>query len=78
MAGTKAGGLKATITNKERHGADFYSKIGKKGGSAFWQDSANKGFASMDKERLSEVGRRGGKQSVISKRERRITNARIN
>ena len=32
MAGTKAGGQKAAATNKARHGADFYAKIGKKGG----------------------------------------------
>ena len=33
MAGTKAGGLKATATNIERHGKDFYKRIGRKGGS---------------------------------------------
>lgn len=33
MSGTKEGGLKARITNKRRHGDDFYSKIGKIGGS---------------------------------------------
>ena len=32
MAGTKAGGLKASLTNKERHGDDFYKVIGQKGG----------------------------------------------
>lgn len=32
MAGTKAGGLKAAQTNKAKHGADFYAKIGAKGG----------------------------------------------
>ncbi len=74
MAGTKVGGLKASITNKKRWGADFYSTIGKKGGGAFWQDSSNKGFASMDKARHSEVSVRGGTNSVISKRERKITN----
>lgn len=31
MAGTKAGGLKATATNIERHGKDFYKRIGRKG-----------------------------------------------
>lgn len=34
MAGTKAGGLKAALTNFERHGKDFYTKIGHKGGIA--------------------------------------------
>lgn len=32
MAGTRAGGLRAAATNLERHGADFYSRIGAKGG----------------------------------------------
>lgn len=32
MSGTKAGGLKARATNYERHGKDFYKKIGAKGG----------------------------------------------
>jgi len=32
MAGTKAGAKKAALTNKARHGADFYAKIGSKGG----------------------------------------------
>ena len=32
MAGTKIGGLKASKTNKERHGEGFYAKIGAKGG----------------------------------------------
>lgn len=32
MSGTKAGGIKAKKTNLERHGEDFYARIGKKGG----------------------------------------------
>ncbi|OGL21623.1 hypothetical protein A2707_06345 [Candidatus Saccharibacteria bacterium RIFCSPHIGHO2_01_FULL_45_15] len=32
MAGTKKGGEKAAATNKAKHGADFYAKIGAKGG----------------------------------------------
>ena len=32
MAGTKAGGLKARETNMAKHGADFYARIGAKGG----------------------------------------------
>ena len=34
MAGTKIGGLKASQTNKERWGEDFYARIGRKGGQA--------------------------------------------
>ena len=32
MPGTRAGGLRAAATNYERHGSDFYKRIGKKGG----------------------------------------------
>ena len=32
MSGTKEGGKKAAKTNIERHGKDFYSNLGKKGG----------------------------------------------
>ena len=34
MAGTKEGGDKTAVTNKVKHGRDFYTKIGRKGGSA--------------------------------------------
>lgn len=69
MAGTKAGGLKAARTNKLRHGDDFYSRIGKKGGHL----GTTGGFASKKKdangmtgaERASFYGAVGGH---ISKR----------
>lgn len=32
MSGTRAGGIKASKTNYERHGSDFYREIGRKGG----------------------------------------------
>ena len=32
MGGTRAGGLAAAATNKKTYGADFYAKIGAKGG----------------------------------------------
>ena len=35
MTGTKAGGLKARNTIQEKHGKDFYKKIGTIGGSVF-------------------------------------------
>lgn len=34
MAGTRAGGLKASATSKARYGKDFYANIGAKGGKA--------------------------------------------
>lgn len=33
MPGTKIGGLRASKTNKEKYGQDFYRRIGAKGGS---------------------------------------------
>ena len=32
MTGTKAGGMQASATNKERYGKDFYANIGRIGG----------------------------------------------
>ena len=59
MAETRrAGGLKAAATNKERHGKDFYKRIGRKGGKA----AKTGGFAS-DPELASRAGRIGGKKS---------------
>lgn len=70
MTGTKAGGKKASLTNKLKHGEDFYKIIGQKGGRVLGKLS---GFAS-DKvgndgltghERAVIVGAKGGR---ISKR----------
>lgn len=67
MAGTKEGGRKAAATNLRKHGKDFYSMIGRKGG----HNGHTGGFAS-DKvgkdgltgwERASKVGSVGGKIS---------------
>ena len=41
MAGTKAGGIKAAATNKQRYGMNFYEQIGRKGGTL----SSGGGFA---------------------------------
>lgn len=43
MSGTRAGGIKAGRTNKERHGEDFYKNIGHFGGST--RTDKPKGFA---------------------------------
>lgn len=42
MAGNKAGGKKAARTTKERHGKDFYARIGAMGGA----NGVTGGFAS--------------------------------
>ena len=59
MSGTKAGGVKAAQTNKERHGNDFFRRIGKIGG----KNGHTGGFASMPRERVAECGRIGGMRS---------------
>lgn len=62
MAGSKAGGLKAAKTNKERYGDDWYARIGRKGG----QNGYTGGFAS-NPELAKIAGAKGGR---ISKRGR--------
>lgn len=62
MSGSKAGGLKAAATNKERHGDDFYARIGAKGGS---RSTPTGGFGA-DHERARIAGAKGGS---ISKRD---------
>lgn len=60
MAGTKAGGIKAAATNKEKYGSEFYANIGRKGG----QNGHTGGFAA-NPELARIAGHIGGK---ISKR----------
>lgn len=60
MAGTVEGALKAAATNMERHGDDFYRRIGQKGGTI----SRGGGFASSH-ELAVRAGRKGG---TISRR----------
>ena len=58
MAGTKAGGLKARDTNINRHGEDFYRKIGAKGG----RNGHTGGFAA-NRELARIAGAKGGRIS---------------
>ena len=67
MAGTKAGGVKAANTNKERHGKDFYAKIGAKGGV----NGHTGGFAA-NRELARIAGAKGGR---ISRRRKTIVEA---
>ena len=62
MAGTKAGGRKARKTNYERHGKDFYARIGAMGGKL----GHTGGFAA-NPELAKIAGRKGGKKSKRGK-----------
>ena len=64
MPGTKIGGQKAAITNKKKHGEDFYKNIGRKGG----RNGHTGGFAS-NPELAKLAGQKGGK---ISRRRPKI------
>jgi uncharacterized protein len=63
MAGTIAGGRKAALTNKQKHGSDFYAKIGAKGG----RNSRTGGFF-KNRELAREAGRKGGRKSRRTKK----------
>ena len=58
MAGTKLGGKLAAKTNKARHGADFYARIGAKGG----HNGTTGGFAA-NRDLARKAGALGGKIS---------------
>lgn len=62
--GSREGALKTAQTIKEKYGKDFYSRIGKKGGTNGRGEFYTGGFAG-DKELAARAGRIGGK---ISKR----------
>jgi hypothetical protein len=61
MAGTEKGGKEAAKTNKKKYGADFYARIGAKGG----QRGHTGGFAAgrEGRERARKFGAIGGRLS---------------
>jgi len=63
MAGTKAGGQKAAAKNKEKYGADFYAKIGAKGG-----EKGTTGGFFANRELARKAGAKGGKISRRTKK----------
>lgn len=71
MAGTKEGAKKASATNRERHGDDFYSRIGRKGG----KNGHTGGFA-VNPELAKIAGAKGGRISKRgpAKRKEPVTN----
>jgi len=63
MAGTKAGGKAAAATNKAKYGADFYAKIGAKGGTL-----GKTGGFFANRELARVAGAKGGRISRRSKK----------
>lgn len=64
MSQTSTGAKKAAITNKTRHGSDFYQRIGSRGGKNGTGHQFGHGMVSP-----SEAGRIGGARSKRKKRE---------
>jgi hypothetical protein len=62
MSGRHAGGLLAAETNKKRHGADYYVKLGRLGGAKGTKDGTIKGFAAHP-ELARTAGAKGGRIS---------------
>ena len=70
MAGTREGGKKASLKNKQLHGEDFYQRIGRKGG----KNGHTGGFAS-NPVLAREAGRKGGKKSRRGKSKKTLKEA---
>jgi general stress protein YciG len=66
MPGTIEGAAKASNTNKERYGADYYKRIGKIGGNS--PKTKPSGFAAMPRAFRIAAGRKGG---AVSRRRSR-------
>lgn len=68
MAGTKAGGRKAAVTNKLKYGDNFYANIGRRGG----RNGHTGGFAA-NPELAKIAGAIGGRKSKRGKAKAKIT-----
>jgi hypothetical protein len=65
MAGTKIGGAKTAITNKEKYGPDYHARIGAAGGK---KGTTGGFFANRELARIA--GKKGGR---ISRRGSKVT-----
>jgi uncharacterized protein len=65
MAGTKSGGQAAAITNRKKHGVDFYARIGAMGGK-----KGRTGGFYANRELARIAGAKGGR---ISRRTKKTT-----
>lgn len=74
MVGTLAGGRKAAITNKQKHGNDFYKRIGKLGGMYGHTGgfAANPALARIAGRKGGQISKRGmainSKEMIIAHR----------
>lgn len=66
MAGTKAGGIKAAVTNKAKYGKEFYARIGRKGGQNGHTGgfAANPALARIAGAKGGRISRRGSAKKV--------------
>lgn len=60
MSGNREGGKKAAIVNKERHGADYYKRIGALGGSKSHPETRP---FTKNPELARRAGEKGGRMS---------------
>lgn len=70
MSATRAGGLKASKTNRQRYGEDYYKTIGRNGGlsrSAHNSDGSVRGFG-ISREHAVANGKKGGEKSATARR----------
>lgn len=70
MSGTKAGGMKAAKTNLERHGDDFYKRIGHIGGKNGHTGgfAANPALARVAGAKGGRISRRGPAKNNLFRR----------
>lgn len=63
MPGTREGAAKAALTNKKKHGEDFFKRIGSKGGANGKGPGYKGGFAS---DKVGEDGLTGRQRASIA------------
>lgn len=68
MSGTKAGGLKAAQTNRQKYGKEFYSQIGRKGGQNGHTGgfAANPALARIAGAKGGRISRRGPAKKLLN------------
>ncbi len=77
MGGTREGGKLANQTIIERYGKDWRKVGARKGGLARTEATKRRGFASMSKERIQEIGSKGGTISKRNRLKEESTNATV-